>query len=510
MKTKRRKRKLFAVSGGRVGGRPGLPQGRVEVRTPKNPLDILKFEHFEDIADGIKNGKDAADKLKKLHDDYVKPLKTGLKTSVKIGVSIGKKPSEHTGGDEPTSPVMVMNSEKKHVLANMDDDRVVHKTAYHTGIPTSSAIKLSKKQNGSGYRVLTDSLVDVISLEDRNVLTQQCGFNQKLYHIPPIRSQVPLYLIKDLIASDKSAISDILSARRVFSNVCNVKQQFLIKNTSAHFPMNFTIHLLKIKNTDYVAQSLNSLMNVTFYGTGADLDDFTELSRGYVAKYLQHNPLQIEGASTMQSSNVLVSNKLKSPTLSSNFRSGAEIVESFSKTIPPGDFWNFSHTHHCGSGIDLISVFRATDEGSGEESDLSAALNSDRDQKFMPFTYGVMFECKGKMAEAYFIPSENSVNTYLGSSPCNYTYEFKTSAYFAAEETDGNSVTTPGTRVFEQDFAISEFTNVSEQREKFILPSDLSSSILSATAGNVGKGFIPMLTSTAASAALFEGVNNPG
>jgi len=114
------------------------------------------------------------------------------------------------------------------------------------------------------------------------------------------------------------------------------------------------------------------------------------------------------------------------------------------------------------------------------------------------------------MAEAYYIPSENSVNTYLGSSPCNYTYEFKTSAYFAAEETDGNSVTTPGTRVFEQDFAISEFTNVSEQREKFILPSDLSSSILSATAGNVGKGFVPMLTSTAASAALFEGVNNPG
>jgi len=514
---KRKRRRAFAVTGGRVGGgnfpklgRPGMNEGRTVKKELRNPLYILKFENFDDIAKGISDAKDAADKLKKLHDDYVKPVKTGLKTSVKVGVGISFKPSEHTGGEDPTCPVMVQNSEKKHVLANVDDDRMVHKTVYQTGIPTSSALKALKKQNGSGYRVLTDSLVDVISLTDRNVLTQQCGFNQKLYHVPPIRSQVPLYLIKDLIANDKSPNPDDYATRRVLSNVFNVKQQFMIKNTSAHFPMIFTIHLVKIKNSDYITQSMNSLMNVTFYDTSANLDDFNTLSLGYAPKYLQHRPLQIEGSGTMQSSYVLVSNKLKSPASSSNFRSAAKIVESFQKTIPPGDFWNFSHIHNCGAGIDFTSIYRATDEGSGEESDMSAALTTNTDQKFMPFTYGVIFECKGKTAEAYFIPAENSTNTYIGSAPCNYTYEFKTSAYFAAEEIDGTSVNTPGLRIWEQDYAMSNFGTVDPTREKFILPTDLSGSVLAATAGNVGKGYIPMLTSAATSAALFEGVNDPG
>lgn len=510
------KRRTFTVSGGRVGGgnfpktkqgRPGINQGRPKAR---NPLDILKFENFDDIAKGINDAKEAAETLKKLHDDYVKPLKTGLKTNVKVGISMGQKPSEHTGGEEPTSPVMVQNTEQKHTLANISDDRVVHKTVYTTGVPTSSALKALKKQNGSGYRVLTDSLVDVSDLIDRNILTQRCGFNQKLYHVPPIRSQVPLYLIKDLIANDKAPAPDSYAARRVLSNVFNVKQQFMIKNTSAHFPMIFTIHLVKIKNTDYITQSMNSLMNVSFYGTSDDLNDYNALSLGFAPKYLQHRPLQIEGSGTMQSSYVLVSNKLKSPASSSNFRSAAKIVESFQKTIPPGDFWNFSHIHNCGAGIDFTSIYRATDEGSGEETDMSAALTTNTDQKYMPFTYGVIFECKGKTAEAYFIPAENSTNTYIGSAPCNYTYEFKTSAYFAAEEIDGTSVNTPGLRIWEQDYAMSNFGTVDPTREKFILPTDLSGSVLAATAGNVGKGYIPMLTSAATSAALFEGVNDPG
>jgi hypothetical protein len=288
----------------------------------------------------------------------------------------------------------------------------------------------------------------------------------------------------------------------------NIKQQFMIKNTAANFPMKFTIHLVKMKNYNYAGSSLNSLLFKTFYSSPDDLSDYGDLKKGVIPKYLQHDFFNFEGSGGSQMSRVLVSNKLRSLNKSSNFRSGADIVESFSKVIPPGDFWNFSHIHHCGSGIDLMSLYRGSNIGGGEEPDTGYGLTSDLGQ--YPFTYGIIFEAQGKTSEAYSIPAENIVNSYIGSSPVSFSFEFKTSAYFAADAVESSNISTPSTRIYEQDYAIQEFGTVSDNREQFFLPTELAANTLSPTLANVGKAYVPMMTSVISSPALFEAGQDPG
>ncbi|AXH77372.1 MAG: putative capsid protein [Cressdnaviricota sp.] len=511
MKTRKtRRRRAFGT--GMTGGRPGMAKrgnlGKISDHAKKGAAFIRVFDEYNKIADGLETCANVLDTADKMVNDYVGPVKIGLTSKPKVQVGMVYTPSDHTAGDDPVAASIVFNSSKKHVLANVDDDRMIHTTAYHTGRKPTSAVLAAKKLNGTGYRVLTDSMIEARSAEERNILTQRVGFNQKQYHAPPIAAQVPVYLVKDLVAYDNSDTAEIRSPRSVISNVMNIKQQFMIKNTAAHFPMKFTIHLVKITNPDYAGVSLNSLLLKSFYIAGDDLNDFTAQKKGLIPKYLQHSTLEFEGSGNFQSTRVLVSNKLRGLNKSSNFRSGAQIVESFSKLIPPGDFWNFSHTHHCGSGIDLTSLYRSTNIGSGEEPDTGFGLVADQGQ--YPFSFAVIFECQGKTAEAYSIPAENIVNSYIGSSPCSYSYEYKTSAYFAADALDGNNISTPSTRTYEQDYAIQDFGTIDDNREKFFLPTELAASVLTPTAGNVGKAYVPMMTSTLSSSSLFEATQDPG
>lgn len=497
-------------AGGRAksGGRPGMSR-RFDLGTPIKYEHVQKiFDNWEDIQNFIKDPEDGADKLYLLVKNK---LKEKLNTKQVTGIGITHNPSEHTSSDDPIAPAIVMNSSRKTVLSNMSDDRLHHKTKYITGRKPTSGVLSAKKLYGSGYRVLADSMVDVTSVSDRNILTGECGFNQKLYHIPPIKSQVPTTMIKDLIGNDQLSQNEQTQVRRALSNVLNIKQQFMIKNSSANSPMVFTIHLVKIKNNDYAPVSLNSMFVRMFYdsddwASGGDID-YTATRTGFIPKYLQHTPLETVGTTSMQACSVLVSNKLKSLTASSSFRAGCDIVESFSKTIAPGDYWNFSHIHRCGSGIDFESVFRSTNAGSEDPS----IADNVTDQQYQPFTYAVIFEARGKTCEAYEIPELNAINTYLGTSPVFFSYEFKTSAYFAASISDLNNVNTPSYRVFEQDTLIRDFSNTNETREKFILPASLSTFALSpAEAASVGKAFIPYMTSTVTSTRTHEGQQVPG
>lgn len=511
-------------TGKTVGGRKSTGtrrSGGYKISMPKmrrfTPGDAIKiFDNWEDIANAVSDPEAAKEKLQAL---ITNKLKEGLKTNQKVGISLVEKPSEFTGGNEPVSPVHIENSMTKMSLANASDDRTVYKTVYHSGTKPSSAVKLAKKANGSGYRVLCDSLIDDLSVAERNILTQGCGFNQKQYHIPPIRSQVPVTFIKDLISFDFGVAQDSLTFSRALSNVLNIKQQFMIKNSSLSLPLDLTIHLVKIKDRGAAPISLNSLFVRTFYGqddwaAGGDVN-FSANKKGLVPKWYQHSPAVYEGDGIEQSASVNVSTKMNSLNYSPNFRIGANIVESFKRTIPPGDFWNFSHVHHCGSGVDIEAISRMTAAGISTPSGDSLGFGI-TESELLPFTYGIIFEAKGKTVEAYEIPSTGAVNTYLGSSPTYYSYEYKTSAYFAARtpvpnQNDNSVVSTPSFQVFETKDIITSYGAVTTTREKFIDQTNISSSILDpADAANVGKAFIPMSTSVVTSAVQHEGVRVPG
>lgn len=504
MKQNKRRRLYAVTSPGRTIriGMDGTSGGRVGGNNP-----VPTFSDWTEMVDKvIKEPSKAADHIA---TGVLTQLKDKLESHVKTkgNFTITYNPSEHTNGEEPIVPAFVENSKSKHVLANASDDRVIHKTAYHTGNKPSKGVLAAKKLYGSGYRVLEDSMISYQSVEARNILTQRVGFNQKQYHVPPIASQCPLYLVKDLIGFDRFLANPRYDAIKTLSNVINIKQQFMIKNTSANFPMKFKIHLVKIKDSAYSPVSLNSVMVRTFYLPTDDLNDFTVTKSGLVPKWLQHDPLAIEGGGNAQSIRVLVSNKLTNLNKSSNFRSGLNIVETFSKVIPPGDFWNFSHTHHCGDGVDLQSVWRATQTGP-ESDEYSSSLGQDQGQ--MPFHLGIIFECQGKTAEAYSIPAENAVNSYIGTSPCSYSYEFKTSAYFAADQNDTNNVQTPSTRAYEQSNVVQPFGEESGIREVFFLPTELAQTVLTPIAANVGKAYVPAMTSTNISSFSFEAGQDPG
>lgn len=506
---KKGRRRLFATSGGGVRKVNVGPDGKITTagRVGGN-MPVPTYSDWADIASGY--AKDPQKGAENLANNVINKLKDKLESNIKGkgNFTITFNPSDFSNNEDPIVPAFVENSKTKHVLANADDDRFVHKTVYHTGNKPTKAVLAAKKMNGSGYRVLTDSMIEYTTPEARNILTQRVGFNQKQYHIPPIASQLPMYLVKDLISYNKFVATEIKDAITTFSNVINIKQQFMIKNTSANFPMKFTIHLVKLKNTDYAPQSLNSLFVRTFYGEDDDLEDFATNKTGLVPKWLQHDPCVYEGGGNAQSARVLVSNKLTSLNKSSSFRAGAQLVESFSKVIPPGDFWNFSHVHHCGSGIDMQAIWRSTNASPSEAIDTAFGIQGDQAQ--MPFHYGIIFECQGKTAEAYSIPAENIVNSYIGSSPCNYSYEFKTSAYFAADALTVNNVQTPSTRIYEQSSSVNPFGQENDTREKFFLPTELSSNILTPIAANVGKAYVPMMSTSLISATSFEAGQDPG
>lgn len=499
---------MFAVSGGRVGGKIAMP--RTQFTSGRNPnMPIPSFEKWKDLVDTMSDPDKAAALL---HSKFAKEIKTGLSTKPKLSVTVSLNPGQHTNDNEPLIPAFVTNGQKRIALANNSDDRIVHKTVYVTGKSASSGVLAAKKTNGSGYRVLADSLTYVLTPEDRNILTQGSGFNQKQYHIPPVQSQVPMYLVKSLIGLDKGITQDSTEYSRAFSNVVNIKQQFMIKNSSPSLPMLFTIHLVKIIDKQYGPISLNSVFNRTFYD-GADWgdggsEDLVTLKQGLIPKWFQHTALSQPGDALMRNSSVAVSNKLKSLNMSSNFRAGCEIVESFSKEIPPGDYWNFSHVHRCGSGIDFESVMRSTNQ-TNENTDISYGVAED--QEYQPFTYGVIFEVRGKTAEAFQVVEGPAMNTYLGSSPTFYSYEYKTSAYFAAESIgDTSNVTAPSTRTYETSSILYDGIDPNFSREKFINQDQISGSVLSLITDNVGKAYVPMSTSTITSTQTHEGGSNPG
>jgi len=502
----KKRRRTFATSGGRVGGKFRAP--KFEYTSPNPNFPVPTFEKWKDLVETISDPEKAANAL---HAKIAKELDDKLSTKPKLSITISLNPSDNTNSDEPLVPTYVTNGQKKIALANNSDDRIVHKTVYVTGKSPSSGVLAAKKQNGTGYRVLADSLTYVRDATDRNILTQGSGFNQKQYHIPPVQAQVPLFLIKNLIGIDRTVVQDSFEFSRAFSNVINIKQQFMIKNSSPSLPMIFTIHLVKIKDKYVGPISLNSVFNRTFYDAadwaeGGNIS-FLTTKKGLVPKYLQHTFLNQPGSELMRNSSVAVSNKLKSLNMSSNFRTGCDIVESFSKEIPPGDYWNFSHVHKCGTGIDFESIMRSTNAVTSED-DLAYGYE---DQQFQPFTYGVIFEVRGKTAEAFQVVDGPSMNTYLGSSPTFYSYEYKTSAYFAAEGiADTNNIQSPSTRTYESSYTLYDGPDLNENREIFVNQENISGSVLALIEDNVGKAYVPMSTSTVTSTQTHEGGPNPG
>lgn len=427
------------------------------------------------------------------------------------GRTLVDAPSDMTGPASPIAAASVLNTVSKMRLANMSDDRVVHKTNYHTGYPLTSKMKRLLKQNGATYKVLTDSKIDSLGIEARNSLTVNSGFNCKKYHVPPLRSQVICEQVRDLVFAntigdnmDRYAYNERMSA------VAKIKQQFMIKNQSVALPLDLTIHLVKITDT--------SLINVV----DPNFQDFSNfvgrcftspslvppIPAGRVPEYYVVRNDGVTGVGDERIFEVDCLNQTKL-NYSSIFRQGMEVVESFRKVIDPGDFWNFSHTHTTGNGIDM-KVLAQTVQPPEQYILTTTQVNNIVLKNKFPFTYGVIFEAKGKLGELYYVPSVGFLNTYLGTTPTAFSYEYKTSAYYVSEpELAGSTTATipyEYNNTTQSAVPLAAGDGASPVRPFTLTFNNIAGTQISeADPANVGKGYVPVTTSAAPTSRVYEG-----
>jgi hypothetical protein len=94
--------------------------------------------------------------------------------------------------------------------------------------------------------------------------------------------------------------------------------------------------------------------------------------------------------------------------MSSNFKTQARVVKSFSKTLDPGDTLDFRMIHHCGPGIrfDIAQSYLTAFQSKGTQ----------------PSSYGIIVEAVGTACEGVRF-SDNAV--FQSTSPGFYNYEYK-------------------------------------------------------------------------------------
>ena len=427
------------------------------------------------------------------------------------GRTLVDAPTDYTGPAAPIAAASVVNTVGRMQLANMSDDRVIHKTSYQTGYPLSAKMKRLLKDHGSSYKVLADSKIEQIGFLGRNYLTQNSGFNLKRYHVPPTRAQLPCLLVRDLVMQNTlNDLTAVYADYRPYSAVAKLKQQFMIKNQSTGLPLELTIHLVKVTDTamiNVVDPNFHSFTDLVGRCFTSPAPIPTTVAGRVPQWYVATDPLT-EGSGLERQFTVDTLTSMRSLNYSTIFRGGMEIVESFKKTLAPGDFWNFSHTHSTGNGIDL-KLLSQTVTPLPDVTQPSTQINNIVRKDNFPFTYGVIFEAKGKMGEIYYVPELNQLSTYLGPTPTAWSYEYKASAYYVTDP-DYASIGPVATVPYVYDNVSSDSlrrASIPDDRKPFFLPFEQidSSQISEAIPGNVGRGYIPVNTSTAPSSRVYEG-----
>jgi len=387
---------------------------------------------------------------KKVLAEFAKKQTTGQN-----GFSVTENLTDYTTSKgSPASPASSVHDTRHMRMANFTEARGIHRTKYNTGFGPSRPVRDLIKSVGTGYRVLCDSKIQFKSEDERNSLTNLAGFNSRNFHVPCEFAQMTLGKVWNLCEYPNEIGTEGTDGTRTTERIAallSVKNQYLIHNTSLGFPIKFKIHLVKIETDacdvpyswlDTIAKAIPSeeemlaLNDVAFPGTA--YEDFWTLSTATQQKVpwiYMHSGWEESGASDDNkgiSRSWNMSLKGKGLAESSYFKNNVKVIETFEKTIPPGDFWNFSHTHSCGGGVNIDDIIEATSNGQ-EENVMS-----------LPFTLGVIFETKGTLCEGVKQNLGGTKDTYMGTSPAPYTYEFKSSAYYVRERDPFLNLTDPG------------------------------------------------------------------
>lgn len=401
--------------------------------------------------------------------------------------AIGKDFGMIEGFDLSKNPIMpcsVINNQRSVKMANLMERRVIHKTNYVTGFKPTKGVRMAAKVNGTGYSVLADSKIVGQNADQRDALTIASGFNSKHLHVPTFRAQMTNQDLFELMEKGYTSLSDVATPTErsnISVAIMNLKRQFLIHNQSANFSCIFKINIAKLdeKNDTLLSPFANAFMSsAEFDTTTLNIDanvtasDTVIVSNPLSAKvpWFYHHSGYIINAPGDGSQWFDVNLSLKSRGLmdAPYAKTRFSMVETFEKKLAPGDYWNFSHTHHCGPGIDLgefLNKRNSIDEGSTQH----------------PYTFLIWFEQKGTMCEGIYGELDSIYSQYSGLSPTYCSYEYKTSAYYVKDREERNTDgTQPTTRkVYRREyysdpqFLSNALLVQDNKKERFVLPENI-------------------------------------
>lgn len=354
---------------------------------------------------------------------------TSLKDQKVKVVDMKKKPEMIQGPHGQTRVPIEVTTDKKVITRSEVGQigRDQHSTLCKTGRPTTKAIRLLKTLQGSTTTTLYDTKINLDVTQEREVLDQSHGFNQRLLWMLPFTSFVNFSQILDRarIAEAAETIANAPSAGvilasnytkkvRLVASLMKTVAQFKVYNQSAHFPIKFKVHLVKAHEAES-PESIYAQVAVHAVGTTAEGSVPQGITRFYVHRV---NTLDVNSGVS-----VLLSNKGKGLGDSDYWNKNFEVVKTFYRTLEPHDSWVFTHEHHFGGGLDLNDVLSSIkNTGAGST-----------DPRFVPSSYFLVVESTGVTTEGVYAKTggeDGDTETFIGTSPGFYISEWRTMMQF--------------------------------------------------------------------------------
>jgi hypothetical protein len=479
------RRKLLAPAGGRVGGKTKFgPNNRKEYSKEGYDKNWSKGPRSSLIK--FKRNNPPAKSFGESYDDFIRHAKRKFpKTTTKEGtrtVTTEEMPAkEDFDRPEATKPG-ISRTERYSVSGTSVNDVVgkkIKRIKVETGRPSSRTLERIAKNNGTRRVVIYDTR---INQPDNEILNHSTGFNCKNFWAMPSRSWISY---NDVVVQaglgttgDIEAIDEI---QKVYASVMWVQSDIQIHNQSAFLPMNIKIHMFEPRPYRDNQAPVARLRFSQWYSNPSTAASSQDENLKVTQKY-QYNSLNVSLADELENFDVFTSTKLNPFVDSQGFKQSFSYAGVKTCLVPAGQTVHFTHRHHCGPGLNVRELL----------------LNNFNRSSGRPVGYMFMIEVVGNQVEAVrrndelSTPTTASTSTYMGTCPCWYSVNFKTTMKYVRSETATTSLTLAGSK---SDMHYRAW--MKDDRETalttpfFALPQRVVSDFSSAGTGDV---FVPVIT----------------
>lgn len=294
-------------------------------------------------------------------------------------------PADH---NRSSLPFTSKDTQKLRSIGSTDQKQRAFKTTMTYGIPTSSTLKMLAKQHGTVNVGLTDtrydSLLDEDSVFRSGLMELTHGFNQKGYSVIP-NMHVSHGEIADLYSTALYSYPTDTSVY-LYGGLCYLWQKLRILNTGSYFKTKVTIRMYSTVGNREPRDAITNAFSAV-----GELGIQPRIPLRYQLRAWEDDSININAMGDPERCRL---------ELSALFRRHFNLQKSWTKTLAPGDYWDFMTKKYCGPGIRLDQVKNAI------ANDPETTVQS-----------VIVIEHSGFPCEGIYQNSLNNVTSHVGLSP---------------------------------------------------------------------------------------------